>query len=452
MAPFEVLVVDDEESMRVFLRRTLEREGYQVELAIDGLQAQQRLEEKTFDLVISDLMMPGLDGLGLLHWSQSRKLSPPFLIMTGYGSIPSAIEALKAGADNYFTKPFDREEIVKATSSALEKGRLSRENRVLKQLLEEGRQFEGLIGSSHAMRQLYAQIDAVADRQGAVLIGGESGTGKELVARAIHRRSPRRDGPFVPFHCSALPESLFAAELFGALEGAYTGSTRARQGCALRANGGTLFLDEIGDLPLSVQPALLGLLENSEIRALGADESQQLDIRVVAATNRNLIELVEKGEFRQDLYFRLNVFPLLVPPLRRRKTDVPDLVQHFCALNDRPDTSPSLEAASVLQSYYWPGNVRQLENTIERMLTLSDAKILGIEDLPPECLEAGEEDREPESKKLKDAMANFERAYLEKLLAQVKGNVSEAARQAGVSRPTLHGKIQSYRLDPDQYR
>ena len=447
-----ILIVDDEEAMRVFMRRSLEREGYDVTVAADGEEALRAAEGASFDLVITDLAMPGMTGMELLAELRRRRPGTVVIVMTGYGSISSAVQALKGGAVDYVTKPFEREEILRAVQAVLQASQLRAENRLLKRLLEEGRRFEGLVGSSAAMRSLYSRIEQVAARDGVALIHGESGCGKELVARAIHARSSRCAGPFVAFHAASMPAGLVAAELFGSTEGAFTGA-RERPGAARRASGGTLFLDEIGEIPLDVQPALLRLLQSGEVTALGSTRTESVDLRVVAATHRDLPSLVESGRFRQDLFFRLNVFPIEVPPLVRHREDIPDLIRHFLAIHGGEGLRLDLEAAAHLERHRWPGNVRELENVIVRMVALANGETLGVELLPEEIRNAGTEAPAGEEVAgFKEAVAAFERRFLDRLLAQHGGNISEAARHTGLSRPTLHAKITQHRLDPDRYR
>ena len=446
-----VLVVDDEEAMRTFVVRSLEKHGLEVLEADDGEAARDLLEKEEVALVLTDLRMPRLDGMSLLAWIHEKWPRLPVIVMTAYGSIPSAIEALKSGAQDYVTKPFDRDEILKAVDNALQSSRLAAENRMLRRLLEEGRRFGTMVGSSAPMRELYGLIDAVAHRSGAVLVTGESGTGKELVARAVHHRSPRVDGPFVALHLGAIPPTLVAAELFGVEVGAYTGAGAPRRGAARRADGGVLFLDEIGDVPLEVQSSLLRLLEQGEVTPMGASQTETVDIRVVAATQRDLAELIDAGQFRQDLYFRLNVFMLEVPPLRRRREDIADLVRHFLALAGEDDRELSLETLAQLEAHDWPGNVRELENAVARMVAMSDEGPLLSEHLPEVIRERGPVQRR-ELGDYKEALAAFEMEFFLDLMRATSGNVSEAARRAGMSRPTLHAKLQRLRVDPDRFR
>ncbi len=447
-----ILVAEDEESMRLFLKRMLTREGFDVVVAADGKLAQEILKREDFDLLLTDIRMPKLEGIDLLLWAKEQNRKMPVIVMTGYGSIPSAIEALKSGAENYVTKPFEKVEILKIVRGALEKGRLETENKRLKRLLDDGRSFGHLIGSAPAMRTLYDQIDAVAPKRGTVLIQGESGTGKELVARSIHKRSGYGDGPFVAVHLGAVPKDLVAAELFGVVKGAFTGARSDRDGAVERASGGTLFLDEIGDAPSEVQTALLRFLEDGEVSPVGGSTSRVVDTRIVVATNRPLVELVDQGLFRQDLYFRLHVFALEVPPLRRRKEDVADLVQHFLALHGKGKQEVSLALSAQLQSYDWPGNVRELENVVERMVAMSPAGVLEQAYLPKEIANPDPGSQGSHSMTFKESQSVFEREFIEDLLRRHGGNVSAAARAAEMSRPTLHAKIQAHRIDLDRFR
>ena len=450
-AEIRILVADDEEVMRLLLVRILTKKGYTVLVAQDGAEARRILEKQHVDLLLTDVRMPQMGGMEVLRWMQEQRLKIPVIVMTAYGSIPAAIEALKSGADNYITKPFERDEILEVVKASLKTSQLARENLRLKGLLEEGRRFDELVGSAAKMRKLYALIDAVADRDATVLIQGESGVGKELVARSIHRRSGRRDGAFVAMHLGAVPENLVAAELFGVVEGGFTGATTARRGAAQRAAGGTLFLDEIGDAPMVMQTALLRLLEQAEVAPVGSSVTETVDLRIVAATNIDLLEAVERGRFRKDLFYRLNVLALQVPALRQRLDDLPDLVRHFMAKQGFDDGLFPRETQAIFETYGWPGNVRELENVVTRMLALSANGQLEAGLIPPE-IRAAALDASRRLPPLKEAVAAFESDYLAELLKATQGNVSEAARRAGTSRPTLHAKIQQYRLRPDQFR
>ena len=447
-----VLIVDDEEAMRVFLRRALKRQGYDPSVAESGDIAKLRLADESFDLLISDLKMPGCDGMELLGWCRRELPQLPVIVMTGHGSIRSAIDALKQGAENYITKPFDRDEILRAAEAALRARRLAAENRLLRRLLDDGPRFEGLIGASPPMRMVYRRIEEIAARDGGVLLLGESGTGKGAVAQALHARSPRAAKPFVTFSCPSVPPNLLAGELFGVERGAFTGADRSRAGAVQRAEGGTLFLDEIGELPLEAQPTLLRLLEERVVTPLGGRVAEPVDLRIVAATHRDLHAMVREGQFRDDLFYRLNVFPLELPALRERRGDIPDLMRHFFARLGVEEERIESELRQRLLTYDWPGNVRQLENLVERLVALAGEGPIGGALLPEEFLAAPESSGEEDWLPLKDAVAGFEAGYLNRLLRETRGNISEAARRAGVSRPTLHAKLGQLGIDAARFR
>jgi len=448
-----ILVVDDEESMRHYLHRTLEKAGHEVRASGSAREALEILETEAVDVLLTDIRMPGMDGLELFR--RTREVSPGtgVLLMTAYGSIRSAVEAVRAGAENYLTKPFEKEDLLLSVERAAERARLRADNRMLRELLEQKGTFAGLVGRSRVMRHLFRVIDQVARQEGTVLVTGESGTGKELVARAVHARSARRSGPFVAVHCGALPEKLLQAELFGVEAGAYTGADRSRRGYVERARGGTLFLDEVGEIPMEMQPALLGFLERGEITRVGGSELLQTDVRVVAATNRMLWELVRAGRFREDLVYRLNVLPIDLPPLREHPEDIPVLVSHFLELCGRPELVVPPDVMATLQGLPFPGNVRELRNLVERLASLVEGDVVDLEDLPREILEA---DRSAAgatiARPYKAAMEAFERRYIEELLRKTCGNVSEAARICGLSRPGLHARIASLKIDAKAFR
>ena len=446
-----LLVVDDEEAMRVFLRRTFAKRGADVHVAVDGVEALEFVEKRPVDLVVTDLRMPRMDGMELLARLREGYPGVKVVVMTGHGTIRSAIDALKSGAENYVTKPLDRDELIKTVDDALERTRLAGENRMLRELLDE-RRFEGLVGTSAVMRKLYRRVEEIADRDGAVLIQGESGTGKELVARAVHARSRRRDGPFVAIHCGAVPESLIASELFGVEAGAFTGAEQSRPGRVRAADNGTVLLDEIGEVRTDVQSALLRLVEGGEITPVGSGRTEKVDVRIIAATHRNLRERLDEGLFRDDLYYRLGVFVLDVPALRERRSDIRELVDHFIAVRPEPlEIEP--EALAMLESYDWPGNVRQLENAVARMVATAPGTTLGVDLVPEEVRAApgivvGDDEILP----FKAARHRFERGYLADLMRRAAGNVSEASRLARISRPTLHAKLKAAGLEPDEFR
>lgn len=381
-----ILVVDDELSMREFLAILLEREGYVVDQAESAETALDFLEADSYDLVISDVQMPGLDGIQLLGKIKESTPETAVLMMTAFSTAEQAVEAMKIGAYDYIAKPFKVEEVKILVRNALEKRDLKRENQRLRHEVQERYSFSGLIGKSKKMRELYELIEKVAPSMANVLVLGESGTGKELVARAIHYNSPRKDKPFVAVNCGAIPETLMESELFGHKKGAFTGAINDRAGLFEQAGGGTLFLDEIGEVPLQLQAKLLRVLQEKEFRRVGGVSDQKADVRIVAASNRNLEEQVREGSFREDLFYRLNVVQIQMPPLRERNEDIPQLVEHFFRKHVPASVSGEIitpAALKLLMSYGFPGNVRELENLVERCAVLGSREI-DVESLPPQ--------------------------------------------------------------------
>jgi DNA-binding NtrC family response regulator len=445
-----VLVVDDEESMRHFVARALAKAEFEVDAAASAEEALTLIEQAACDVLVSDIRMPGRDGVELMSEVRRRCPGVRTVLMTAFGTVNNAIEAMQRGAETYLTKPFETAELVAAVQKAAEKARLSAENRVLHEMLASGGAYAGLVGGSRTMRQLYRRIDQVAQRSGTVLISGESGTGKGLVARAVHRRSPWKEGPFVSVHCGSLPESLVEAELFGVVEGAYTGATRSRSGYVERARGGTLLLDEIAEIPTDVQVTLLRFLDDGELIRVGGTEVERVEVRVVVATNRDLHQLVEQGRFRDDLYYRLDVLPLKVPPLRERREDIPLLLTHFLANAGRPELCIPPDVMAFLQGREYEGNVRELQNLAERLAVLVDGDVVEFESLPGDV--RGEAGAAESFRPYRQAMENFERRYLEGLLDRTGGNVSEAARLGGLGRPSLHARIAALGIDVHRFR
>jgi two-component system response regulator PilR (NtrC family) len=385
----KILVVDDELSMREFLSILLEREGYSTRLAENAESALQLLESEDFALVISDVNMPGLDGIRLLE--RIKKLTPEtaVLLITAFSTAEQAVEAMKLGAYDYIAKPFKVEEIKVLVRNALEKRTLQKENIRLKQEIQERYGFSGLIGKSKKMRDVYTLIEKVSTSNTNVLVLGESGTGKELAAKAIHYNSPRKDKSFVPVNCGAIPENLMESELFGHKKGSFTGAIADRPGLFEQAEGGTLFLDEIGEIPLQLQTKLLRVLQEREFRKVGGTEDKRADVRIVAASNRELEEQVNEGSFREDLFYRINVVQIRMPSLRERPEDIPLLVEHFhkkFVQSPHEGETITSGALKVLLSYSFPGNVRELENIIERCMVLGD-KTISVDSLPPRLLE-----------------------------------------------------------------
>ena len=381
---YRILVVDDEESMRDFLSIMLHREGYHVDTAIDGKQAITHLRDHSYDLVISDIKMPRMTGLELLAHIKERTPETVVLMVTAFSSTDEAVEAMKQGAYDYITKPFRNEEIRLIVKNALERRDLRQENLALKEELGKRFSFEGLIGKSKAMQDVFTMVKKVAASPVKVLVTGESGTGKELVARAIHYNSHRKEGPFVPINCGAIPENLLESELFGHEKGAFTGAIRQKPGLFETAANGTIFLDEIGELPAMMQVKLLRVLQENEFRRVGGTKDIQANVRVLAATNRHLEDAVAAGTFREDLYYRFNVIRVDLPPLRQRREDIPVMIDFFWErFTGQKGVKVSEDAMRRLIDYQWPGNVRELENVIERATVLGHDNEVTLECLPP---------------------------------------------------------------------
>lgn len=444
-----VLVVDDEPNMLVLFRRVLGKEGYEVETVSSGKQALERLENEWFDLVISDLRMPGSDGLGLLRGAKALIPSLPFIILTAFGTIESAVTAMKEGAYDYLTKPVNNEELKLVVERALDLHRLTREVERLRSHVEVEWDFKNIVGKSKPMKNLFRLIKLVAKSNSTILIQGESGTGKELIARAIHQESPRCNQPFVTIDCGALPETLLESELFGHVRGSFTGAIQNKKGLFLEAHGGTIFLDEIGDITQAFQAKLLRVLQEGEIRPVGGSKSIKVDVRVIAATNRDLKRVVDEGAFRQDLYYRLSVFPILVPPLRQRRGDILPLVDYFikryCEQNGIESKRILAKALKLLVYNSWPGNVRELENVIERAVLLSPGSEIDPEALFPEQT-LPEESPEPLQISTRLAVQTLEREKIIEATQKARGNRSQAARLLGISRATLYKKLKLYDL------
>ena len=383
-----ILVVDDEESQREILRTILSADGYSVETAPGGGEAIRRCQEKPFDLVLTDLRMPGTDGLSLVE--RLTRDNPPTLVvlMTAYGSLDSAEQALKQGAFDYLTKPLEREELLLTVRRAFDRIQLSRENRSLRQQMEERFRVEGIVGSHFRMQEVFEKIRKVSNSNSTVLLIGESGTGKELIARTIHRQSQRMDRAFIAVNCAAIPESLLESEIFGHERGAFTGAVERRAGCFELADGGTIFLDEVAEMQLPTQAKFLRVLQGETFRRLGGKNEINVDVRVIAATNRDPAEAVKDGLLREDLFYRLNVVSIVIPPLRERSTDIPQLVEHFIKKHGESAGKPiqgiSNGAMRLLMNYHWPGNVRQLEGVIERAILLCEGPEIKHYDLPIE--------------------------------------------------------------------
>jgi two-component system, NtrC family, response regulator PilR len=453
---YRILVVDDEESMREVIGIMLRREGYQVDLASDGAQADQQLLNQDYDLIISDIKMPRMGGMELLGRVKERTPETLMIMVTAFSSTDEAVEAMKQGAYDYITKPFRNEEIRLVVQNALERKILRQENRELKRELGERYSFAGLIGKSKPMQKVYELIEKVAASNVNVLITGESGTGKELVARAIHYQGKRSGRPFVTVNCGAIPENLLESELFGHEKGSFTGATQQKRGLFEVADGGTLFLDEIGELPQAMQVKLLRVLQEREIRRVGGTRDLPVDVRLVAATNKNLAREVAAGRFREDLFYRLNVIPLELPALRERRQDIPLLIEYFYGKQTgQGKVAISEGAMRRLLDYAWPGNIRELENVIERCVVLGHGRELSEESLP-DYLRPGNRPEEvaltalPETGLDLDAyLGGIERDILVKALERCGGVRKKAAELLGISFRSIRYRLAKFDIAPD---
>jgi two-component system response regulator AtoC len=443
-----VLVADDEKNLREVLTRELGRKGHQVDNVGDGAEALERIREDGYDVIVLDMRMPRLGGIEVLRELQKLPEQPQVIVTTGFQEVSTAVEAMKLGAYDYLTKPAKIEELDVLIRKAAEKGRLIRENVALRTRVEGGEPFSGIVTRNARMQELLRLIERVAPTESAVLILGESGTGKELVARAIHERSARAACPFVPIHCGALPGTLLESELFGHEKGAFTGAVATKPGLLELADGGTLLLDEIGEMEADSQVKLLRVLETGSFFRVGGTRSRTVDVRLVAATNKDLGEAMRAGQFRQDLYYRINTISLLLPPLRERRDDLPLLVQHFLEQSagyGRKRVSPKVMAC--LAAYDWPGNVRELRHAIERAVILAQGEEIQPEDLPPD-IQCGTPPPAPRPGSLEE----MERQHIIATLRQVGGHRGKAAALLGIDPKTLYRKILGYRITPDLYR
>jgi DNA-binding NtrC family response regulator len=452
-----ILIVEDKESMAEMLRETLESEGYRVVSATDGAEGITLLKEQRIDLVLTDLKLPKKDGMEVLKATKEENQLIPVIVMTAFGSIEIAVDAMKGGAFDFITKPFDTDHLLMLIKRALENQRLLTENILLKEEFVSRFGFPRIIGKSEKITAVAQMVQKVAPTKSTVLLLGESGTGKELFARAIHNLSARDQYPFVPINCAAIPRDLLESELFGHEKGSYTGADAKKLGKFELADRGTIFLDEVGDMDLAIQSKLLRALEAGEIERIGASKTILVDVRIVAASNKHLEKAVEENKFREDLFYRLNVFPITIPPLRERKEDIPLLVEYFlkkyCLEIKTADKSVSKEALALLMSYHWKGNVRELENTIERAVILCDGNVISPEHLfldkqsiLSSALSVRPGDGTLESVS-KEALRIAETKRIADVLKETKGNKSRAAEVLKISYKTLLTKIKDYGIE-----
>ena len=455
----KILVADNEENIRTVLIALLEQENYQVTAVANGKEAKEVLEnalksEMDFSAVITDLAMPEMDGMALLHWVQKNIPALPVIMITAFATVDTAVEALKTGAFDYITKPFDSDEMKQVTNKACKTHDLS--NQELQTRIGDGSEIE-IIGKNKAIQEIYQTIRKVANSLSPVLITGESGTGKGLVAQAIHHLSLRKKNPFIQVNCAAIPSELLESELFGYEKGAFTGAVTSKPGRFELAHRGSLFLDEIGELKPDFQVKLLHAVQHQTFERVGGVSTVQVDVRLITATNRDLAKEIKKGSFREDLFYRLNVIPIHIPPLRKRMDDIPLLIDFFVKqISNKMEKNPPEihpDTLALLTRYPWPGNIRELQNVLERTLVLKESKIMMPDDLPPEFSKEGEKETSLSPGKLKEALkqhgAALERDLIVRALEKTKGNVTKAAKELGISRKSLQLKMRQYNLRND---
>lgn len=442
MESLRILVVDDEAPVRDILRKGLTQiGGYHVEIAENGVEAIEKIEKDVFDLVLTDVKMPQMDGIDLLKTIKGTRPEVSVILMTAYGSIETAVEAMRIGANDYITKPVDLNELLIHISKAQKESLLLRENRLLRIEVRKKFEFSNIIGKSKKMQEIFSLIEKVALGNSTVIVYGGSGTGKELVAKAIHYNSPRADRPFIPFNCGAIPETLVESELFGHTKGAFTGAVQSKKGLFEEADGGTLFLDEISTILPSVQVKLLRVLQEKEVMKVGSTERTKIDVRMIAATNENLEENMKKGRFREDLFYRLHVFPIFLPELKNRKEDIPLLAYHFldscCKEAKKQVKGISKEAIKLLLDYPWPGNVRELENAIERAVVMTEQDYLIPADFPKDLME-GFSEMIKKGVKDRKSLDDIKSEYIKEILKEVGGNKRIASEILKVNPRTLY--------------
>lgn len=465
--PINLLIVDDDPAMAKVFERLSKDEGWTCQTAYTGNEAVDLFNKFPVEVAVVDVALPGYTGMQLLEYVKKNRISTEIIIMTGVGSVELAVQAIKLGAYDYFTKPFDDvNKVSNSISKAMEHYRLVQKLKKLERLESDDVSYEGIIGRSRKIQEVFELIENVAPTSSTILILGESGTGKELVAQAIHRRSRRAGKPFVVINCSAMPETLLESELFGHRKGSFTGAVSDKKGLFEEADGGTIFLDEIGEISPAIQVKLLRVLQEGEVRMVGDAANKKVDVRVIAATNRDLAGLVSEGKFREDLFYRLNVIAVSLPPLRDRQEDIPLLVYHFIQKYSKKIGKTidgcSVDAIAALQHYRWIGNVRELENVIERAVVLATTNMIQARDLPPKVLgeafyltgeEHGADFSRLNYQEAKDrAFMSFNKAYVSSLLRQTKGNISFAAAKAGMDRSNFKKIIKKCNIDLDEFK
>ncbi len=459
-----ILIVDDDNAFRIATVALLQDHGFTAHIASTAKEAQNLFAPEKFDLVLTDLVMEGMNGMELLEWIKARAPEIPVMMITGYGSVPTAVEAMRHGAYDYIMKPCDNDELLIKIRRVLDVRKKDRELRQLREELRGTYSFANIISQSDSMKQVFKLVRQVADTDATVLVLGETGTGKEMLAKAIHYNSPRKAKPFVVITCSALNESLLESELFGHEKGAFTGAMRARIGKFEDANGGTVFLDEIGDIPFHLQTKLLRVLQEKEIERVGSNKPIPVDVRIIAATNNDLHGMTKSGLFREDLFYRLNVFPIHLPTLKQRIDDVPLLANHFLqkhrSLSVGKEQAFSPSAISSLMSHSWPGNIRELENVVKRAMIKTDAETIGSVEIPgrigaesvrPAVAPEVSEDA-PFKEFMKKIIGDAESRYLAHMLEENQGNVKVVAELMDIDRKTVYKKIEEYGIDLTKYR
>ncbi len=448
----DILLIDDEKSVRTTLAMMLQKMGYRVEEASSGTEGLDKFKTRFFDLIITDLKMEPMDGLAVLREVKTLNPSSEVLVMTAYSTVESGVEAIKSGAYDYIQKPFEKDELLLLVGKALEHRNLICEVEQLQNELKEKYKFENIIGNSKEMFEVLGMVSKIAKTDSTVLISGDSGTGKELVAKAIHLNSRRKNRAFITINCGAIPENLLESELFGHVRGSFTGAIRDKRGLFQEADGGTLFLDEIGETALSTQVKLLRFLQDGEIRRVGDVDPLNVDVRLIAATNKELPKLIEEGRFREDLFYRLNVIPIHLPALRSRKDDIPLLFNHFlkrfAEKENKNVTSISTEAMKIFTGYHWPGNVRELENVIERAVILTNHNTLTPEDLPQSLRDTLRRGPDIPDNLGEQTLEEVEKHYILKTLEKYQWNQKQASDTLGISTTTLWRKLKTYGIEP----